>query len=526
MEIEICSENLTSIKDISILFNTDDHEFYGEPGKEHYRLLSYLASCFKNSDIFDIGTHRGASALALSYEPTNTVYSFDIENRKKIYDNKPHNVNFVISNLFEKEGEEWNQKLLNSPLIFLDIDPHDGLLEYDFYMFLVQNDYKGIIIFDDILHFEGMRIFWDKINPSHRRNITEYGHWSGTGMIDFSGKVAINRFSTEIQSKPKNWTLVTAYFDLTKCEDASSEIKERDGDYYLKHSTGCLSLDYNMIIYFDPEFEEKIRAHRPAHLHYKTTFIPISFEDMKLTKHRKTILNNRKTRASHDPRNTASYYLLCMARYDAIKRAIETNPYQSTHFAWINICIERMGPSNLIELPNALSLFRDKFSTCYIDYIPPHFTCHLSDYYIYGRCSMCSGFFTGRADYFYEFCNKIENVFLEFLEKGYGHADEQLFLAVYYRFPWLFEFYYGDYQQMITNYVTSNEKCEFTLDLLIKKSFEDRNWYVCYDACRFLWRTFKNKVLASFYFRSAMKIGKTKECSDVIGPILISQINL
>jgi methylase of polypeptide subunit release factors len=120
MEIEICSENLTSIKDISILFNTDDHEFYGEPGKEHYRLLSYLASCFKNSDIFDIGTHRGASALALSYEPTNTVYSFDIENRKKIYENKPHNVNFVISNLFEKEGEEWNQKLLKLHFLFFN----------------------------------------------------------------------------------------------------------------------------------------------------------------------------------------------------------------------------------------------------------------------------------------------------------------------------------------------------------------------------------------------------------------------
>jgi hypothetical protein len=102
---------------------------------------------------------------------------------------------------------------------------------------------------------------------------------------------------------------------------------------------------------------------------------------------------------------------------------------------------------------------------------------------------MCSGFFTGNIEYMYRFCCKIEDKFLEFLEQGYGHADEQLFLAVYFDNPHLFDFYYGDYQQMITNYANINENINFTFNLLIKKSFQSKDWKVCADACKFVWKS-------------------------------------
>jgi hypothetical protein len=212
---------------------------------------------------------------------------------------------------------------------------------------------------------------------------------------------------------------------------------------------------------------------------------------MKMTKYRSKIIENRINNPyDFDPRNTASYYLLCMARYDAIKKVIEKNPFNSTHFSWINICIERMGQKNLLNLELALSQYRDKFSTCYIDYIPPHFTIYLKDYYKYGRTSLCSGFFTGNKEYMYTFCNKIEEAFLETLEKGYGHADEQLFLMVYYKNPELFDFYYGDYQQMITNYTYIKENVDVTINLVIPKSYTDNNYEVCYNSCKFIWNSY------------------------------------
>ena len=53
-------------------------DIFGDVGKEHYKLLSYFSTLFNNSNILDIGTHTGCSALALSYNSTNTIYSFDI----------------------------------------------------------------------------------------------------------------------------------------------------------------------------------------------------------------------------------------------------------------------------------------------------------------------------------------------------------------------------------------------------------------------------------------------------------------
>ena len=69
----------------------------------------------------------------------------------------------------------------------MDIDPHEGVLEYQFYLWLKSNSYKGVIIFDDIHYFEGMRNnLWDKIEDSEKEDITYLGHWSGTGFVKFN----------------------------------------------------------------------------------------------------------------------------------------------------------------------------------------------------------------------------------------------------------------------------------------------------------------------------------------------------
>ena len=161
--------------------------FQGEPGQEHYKLLAYLASLYNNVDIFDIGTYYGYSALALaSGNKANTVLSFDLE--KKGSPPVESNITYCFDNLMESSGQNiWKERLLRSPLIMLDIDPHEGTREYDFYRWLYQNNYQGIVVCDDIRHFPEMRSnFWDKVAPEHKIDITKFGHWSGTGLFFFN----------------------------------------------------------------------------------------------------------------------------------------------------------------------------------------------------------------------------------------------------------------------------------------------------------------------------------------------------
>jgi len=62
-------------------------------------------------------------------------------------------------------------------------------------------------------------------------------------------------------------------------------------------------------------------------------------------------------------------------------------------------------------------------------------------------------------------CSLIEHKFLEYLDKGYGHVDEKLYYPVYFKHSDLFEHYYGDYQQIVSNYRYATDfKC--TLDFL------------------------------------------------------------
>ena len=471
-----------------------DIDFFAIPGKEHYRLLSYFSTLFHNSTIIDIGTHAGLSSLALSYNKSNTIYTFYIADKVMPGIKTVENIHFCKDDLFNKDGfNQWKDIILSAPFIFLDVDPHNGKMEFDFLGYIQEIGYTGFIICDDIWYFKEMRDnFWYKIEDQYRYDLTDLGHWSGTGIITFNKEISFNKYDVS------NWTLVTAYFNLTKCYDASREINEKDKGYYLSHSLSTLHLPHNLVIYCDEDSVQSIKDIRPTHLENKTIYIIRDFNDFRFKKdsklltenfddYRKKIIINRQIKPYHfDNRNTASYYLFCLSRYAMLKETIELNHFKSTHFCWINFCIERMGFKNLIRLDEGLAVNRDKFSTCYIDYIPENLIKDTAEYFKWGRCSMCSGFFTGNAEYMYKVCDLIENKFLEYLEQGYGHADEQLYSPVYFENPEMFEHYYGDYHQMITNYKYIYDAAEPPIYNFITRSFENANYVKCYEACKFV----------------------------------------
>ena len=290
----------------------------------------------------------------------------------------------------------------------------------------------------------------------------------------------------------KSWTIVTGIFDLTSLPDAVDVILERDIAHFLRHSTATLSLDQPMVIFCERKTLDAIKQRRPTHLHDKTKFIAMEFSEFPLYKYKERIVENRKKHPEIDHnRCNPSYYLLCMARYAMLKKVIQENPFGSTHFAWLNICIERMGPSNVRFLPDVFADFRDKVSTCFIDYVSYKLTQDPKTYYEYGRCSLCSGFFTGRGDYMKRFCDLVEQKFLHYLELGYGHADEQLFAPVFYENREIFEVYYGDYSEMITNYHWVRERAHEPLRLLIQRSYDNEDYTVCVGGCKVLWESYK-----------------------------------
>jgi predicted O-methyltransferase YrrM len=166
------------------LINT---EYYEElSGKQEYRLYSYLTTFFDNINILDIGTLEGRSAIALSHNETNQVISYDIRNHinndtYKLY-SKP-NVSFRVKNVLDDLTQDF---IKDVRIVMIDID-HYGTIEEKIINRLIESGFSGIIILDDIYHpdismKEPMLKLWNNIKEK-KYDFTQYGHWSGTGVI-------------------------------------------------------------------------------------------------------------------------------------------------------------------------------------------------------------------------------------------------------------------------------------------------------------------------------------------------------
>lgn len=170
IDVSDCLKNIVNEEDANLFVND----------KEHYKLLYSIAELMGNTrhlnSIYDIGTYKGLSALALCKR--NVVISYDINYNVAIV--KPENIEFRIGNFFHDE-----ENITQASFIVFDVDPHDGDIEREFFDMLLFSKFRGIVLFDDIHLNDNMESFWQNIElPKY--DITHIGHWSGSGLVDFS----------------------------------------------------------------------------------------------------------------------------------------------------------------------------------------------------------------------------------------------------------------------------------------------------------------------------------------------------
>lgn len=144
----------------------------GEPYKKYME----ISMAMNNQLILDIGTFKGHSAYAFAINKTNIVKTFDVDNFVEI--DLPDNVWF-----YKKSCMDIDKDLLDrADVILLDVDPHDGVQEKEFFELLLKTKFKGLLIVDDINLSKEMREWWDSIDLNKEE---VNWHHSGTGLISF-----------------------------------------------------------------------------------------------------------------------------------------------------------------------------------------------------------------------------------------------------------------------------------------------------------------------------------------------------
>lgn len=151
--------------------------FFEPAGTEHYRLLAFISSNYSGALILDIGTNTGSSALALSKGSSNHVISYDIEDCREghgVGERIEHKIGLATDDI---------ANIQNASVIFLDTK-HDGTFEDEFRNKLIELNWKGVLLLDDIYLNPEMKAFWDSITQE-KIDLTKVGHWSGTGAVIF-----------------------------------------------------------------------------------------------------------------------------------------------------------------------------------------------------------------------------------------------------------------------------------------------------------------------------------------------------
>lgn len=160
--------------------------FLSDAGQEHYKLLAFLSGKI-NGEISDVGTFNGASALALSHNEGSFIYTYDIVRCIPEQESLQTPLTRKNIKMYVASGQACMSKIVQSKMIVVDVDPHDGFQENDILQKLIGRDYQGIVVVDDIHLNKEMKQLWDNIPLNLKKiDVTHLGHHSGTGIIIFN----------------------------------------------------------------------------------------------------------------------------------------------------------------------------------------------------------------------------------------------------------------------------------------------------------------------------------------------------
>ncbi len=179
----------------------DDSIFFDVYPGEHYRLLKALAIELAPEKVVEIGTYTGMGSLSLcqGLPDTSKVHTFDIvpwnelptHLNQDLFDSGQ--LTQYLTDLADPNNFSQYLDLLESAdFIFCD-GPKDGQFEYKFVSHLtkLKPTERRILMLDDI-RFKNMIDLWRSIE-SPKLDLSSFGHWSGTGLVDISNGLKLKK---------------------------------------------------------------------------------------------------------------------------------------------------------------------------------------------------------------------------------------------------------------------------------------------------------------------------------------------
>jgi mannosyltransferase OCH1-like enzyme len=253
-----------------------------------------------------------------------------------------------------------------------------------------------------------------------------------------------------------NNTIVTMFYRIRDKEPNPNGIKfSRNVDKYIELATNfILKLPYNLIIFTDDnEIINLINEERQEYSD-KTCIINKPFEDTYYYKHLDRLRELQKIYTilnGHIEQETPMYIILNNNKFDFMEHAIKLNPFKSSHFIWMDFSINHVA-LNCEKIHEWINKIPDKIKQlCINPYIE-----NADDKEMFKNIyhHTAGGLFTGSSMNLLKYCDLFKEKTEKMYTENWYQIDEAVMTMVQRENPDLFEFFYGDYQGIISNYLT------------------------------------------------------------------------
>jgi hypothetical protein len=298
-------------------------------------------------------------------------------------------------------------------------------------------------------------------------------------------------------------TLVTASYDLTRFNN-----KSRNIDKTIENMKSLLEVPCYLVVFTDHILYPRISEFR-NNLGFEniTKYIIREFEDLKIYKYINLVKKNREIyHPTKDDRTSAEIHLLCCGKFDFVLEIIDTNPFNTSKFGWIDSSVEGGVPgysdkftkiscnytNNLIL--RAMYNCTDKFhiQIIYVNDKKYKKDEHLKEYYEAYRWVVSGCFFLTGKEIGKKILNRLNEIFVHTTNQGYGHAEEMFYITV------LDEYYddivksYGDYRHTLNNFVNTTTGFDYIYHFCIKNYLLYGYHKECIECCLKVLRDIEN----------------------------------
>lgn len=283
-------------------------------------------------------------------------------------------------------------------------------------------------------------------------------------------------------------TLTTQYYSLTKYNGNSRSIDEHKATM-----EPLLKIPCYLVIYCDSIMKPIVEEMRSKYgLMNLTRIIIEELEDTWGGQFIDIVKKNRETYwPTRDQRTCSESHIVVSNKMYFTLKTVKSNPFNTTKFGWIdgNIGIHGSKISetyNNSTLLHVLNNVPDKFhiqilNVCDKKFKEPE---NKREYYNQYRWVVCGCLFTFSPKYGTKILERLMEIAKNTTIMGYGHGEEMFYLEV------LDEFYddihrsYGDYKQILDNYVKPIKNIGYIYRFIIVKYYHSGYFKEAIDVCK------------------------------------------